>query len=64
MPTYTVANEDLPEDAMYIECPVCGKPAIQSDWETNHSGAINAHWSINCGHCGFKDGSCDDDSEE
>ena len=64
MTTTIVSSEVLLEDIMYVECPVCGKPAPRSDWETNHSGAINAHWSVNCGHCGFKDGSYDDDSDE
>lgn len=51
------------DDSVIVECPCCKKPARRCDWETNHTGAENAHWSVSCSHCGYQDGTNDEELE-
>lgn len=40
-------------------CPDCGKMAIRHDFESCHTGSVNAHYTLNCSHCGYHE--CDQD---
>ncbi|EJV0278433.1 TPA: hypothetical protein ACVU43_004020 [Vibrio parahaemolyticus] len=41
-------------------CPDCGKMAIRHDFESCHTGSVNAHYTLNCPHCGHHE--CDQDA--
>ncbi|ANS88103.1 hypothetical protein VSVS12_04404 (plasmid) [Vibrio scophthalmi] len=40
-------------------CPDCGKMAIRRDFESCHTGSVNAHYTLNCSHCGYHE--CEQD---
>ncbi len=40
-------------------CPDCGKMAIRHDFESCHSGSVNAYYTLTCSHCGYHE--CDQD---
>lgn len=42
-----------------VECPKCGKTAIQRDYDRVDGGCVNAYESVTCQHCDYHE--CDDD---
>lgn len=54
-----LAQVDTDGDKCEETCPDCGKLAVRHDFECCHSGSVNAHYTLNCSHCGYHE--CDQD---
>lgn len=56
---FALAQVDTDGDKCEETCPDCGKLAVRHDFECCHSGSVNAHYTLNCSHCGYHE--CDQD---